>query len=182
MWKKEEAQKGSPAGPESMPVREPRPAPSGGRERATIGRSITIRGEVTGDEDLLIQGRIEGSIDLKQHSVTVGSEGDVKADISGRVVTIEGSVEGDLRAEEQIVLKGSARVNGDMAAPRVILEDGAYFRGGVDMTETSGRPGTREAAKRPAPETGVGTRPSATSTSAGVAASEGGTSAAGSSG
>jgi cytoskeletal protein CcmA (bactofilin family) len=117
------------------------------RERATIGRSITIRGEVTGDEDLLIQGRGEGSVDLKQHAVTVGSEGEVKADIVARVVTVEGKVDGNLTAEEQVVLRGSARVQGDISAPRIMLEDGAYFRGGVDMGESAGRSAARPAAR-----------------------------------
>jgi len=102
-------------------------------ERATIGRSITIRGDVSGDEDLLIQGRVDGSVDLKQQSVTVGQEGRVKANITGRVVIVEGEVEGDLRAEEQVILRSTAKVKGDITASRVVLEDGASFRGGVDM-------------------------------------------------
>jgi cytoskeletal protein CcmA (bactofilin family) len=106
-------------------------------ERATIGRSITIRGEVTGDEDLLIQGRVDGSVDLKQHSVTVGREGEVKANITARVVTVEGKVEGNLSADEQVILRASATVQGDITAPRVVLEDGARFRGGVDMGEAA---------------------------------------------
>ena len=124
-----------------------RPVPPS-TERATIGRSITIRGEVTGDEDLLIQGRVEGSVDLKQHSVTVGPEGQVKASIGGRIVTVEGRVEGNLTAQEQIILRKSAWVQGDIAAPRVVLEDGASFRGGVDMGDaTGGRAGASEAAR-----------------------------------
>lgn len=107
--------------------------------RATIGRSITIRGEVTGDEDLLIQGRVDGSVNLKQHTVTVGADGEVKANVIGRVVTVEGSVEGNLTADEQVILRSSAQVEGDIAAPRVVLEDGARFRGGVDMGGASGR-------------------------------------------
>lgn len=106
-------------------------------ERATIGRSITIKGEVSGDEDLLIQGRVDGTVDLKQHSVTVGGEGKVNANITGRVVTVEGEVEGDLQAEEQVILRNSARVQGDIQAPRVVLEDGASFRGLVDMGDKS---------------------------------------------
>jgi cytoskeletal protein CcmA (bactofilin family) len=102
---------------------------------ATIGRSIVVKGEVSGDEDLLIQGRIEGSVDLEKHTVTVGPDGHVKADITGRHVTVEGRVEGDLRALEQVVLRASAKVQGDITAPRVVLEDGAAFKGGVDMGE-----------------------------------------------
>jgi cytoskeletal protein CcmA (bactofilin family) len=132
-----------------------RPAPqaTASGERATIGRSITIRGDVTGEEDLLIQGRVEGSVDLKQNSVTVGPEGDVKASIVARVVTIEGKVQGNLTAAEQIILRRSARVEGDLAAPSVVLEDGARFRGGVDMGEANERSnahGSNAQAKRPA--------------------------------
>jgi cytoskeletal protein CcmA (bactofilin family) len=110
-----------------------RSSPPVAGERAAIGRSITIRGEVTGEEDLLIQGRVEGSVDLKEQAVTVGREGTVKANISGRMVTVEGEVEGDLTALEQVILRSSARVQGDITAPRVVLEDGATFRGGIDM-------------------------------------------------
>jgi cytoskeletal protein CcmA (bactofilin family) len=111
------------------------PSSHGTGERATIGRSITIKGEVTGDEDLLIQGRVDGSIDLKQHAITVGREGEVKANITGRIVTVEGKVEGNLSADEQVILRASATVQGDISAPRVVLEDGARFRGGVDMAD-----------------------------------------------
>ena len=140
MWKKDEALSAVPTNlRQGAAAKPPDAAPTGGRssERATIGRSITIKGEVKGDEDLLIQGRVDGSVDLKLHSVTVGSEGRVKANITGRVVTVEGEVEGDLRAEEQVTLTSTARVQGDLAAPRIILENGATFRGLVDMGEPS---------------------------------------------
>ena len=137
MWKKEEPP------PEPMTVRRPESPPAvehvpqraASSERATIGRSISINGEVNGDEDLLIQGRVDGSVTLKQHSVTVGPDGTVKADIGARVITVEGVVQGNLSAQEQVILRGSARVQGNITAPRVVLEDGARFRGGVDMGE-----------------------------------------------
>ena len=145
MWKKEDMpepvtySRPEPTTPEpartAIPTTGPVVERTGTGERATIGRSITIRGDVTGDEDLLIQGRIDGSVDLKQHSVTIGREGEVKADVGARVIVVEGKVEGNLRAEEQVVLKNSAQVQGDIVAPRVVLEDGARFRGGVDMGE-----------------------------------------------
>lgn len=144
MWKKEDESgaptkpqgaSATPAGtaPAATPPAPSHPAATG--HAATIGPSITINGEVSGDEDLLIQGRIDGSVHLGDHAVTVGSEGRVKADITGRIVTVEGEVEGDLRAEEQIILRRAARVEGDITAPRVVLEDGARFRGLVDMGE-----------------------------------------------
>ena len=111
-------------------------------ERAIIGPSITIKGDVTGEEDLLIQGRVEGKVDLAQHNVTVGANGRIKANIFGRSVTVEGEVEGDLHAEEQIAIRKSGRVLGNVSAPRVTIEDGAMFKGSIDMD--------RKAAPRPA--------------------------------
>jgi cytoskeletal protein CcmA (bactofilin family) len=140
MWKKDELpDEIRTRSPEVAPGAAPGPAPVPPRAEtpklATIGRSIRIKGEVSGDEDLLIQGHVEGSVNLKQHSVTVGPDGKVKASVAGRLVTIQGRVEGDVTAEEQVVLRSSASVQGDITAPRVVLEDGARFRGGVDMGE-----------------------------------------------
>jgi len=140
MWKKDEVPASAPATPrpgEKAPRPESHRATVSTGERATIGPSITIRGEVSGDEDLLIQGRVDGSVDLKLQSVTVGREGRVKANITARVVVVEGEVEGDLQAEEQVILRSTAKVQGDITASRVVVEDGASFRGGVDMGASS---------------------------------------------
>ena len=136
MWKKDEVTPPGPATPdfEEKPQNLPPPSPAPTHsERAVIGPSISIVGEVKGKEDLLIQGQIDGTVDLKDQSVTIGPEGRVKADITGRVVAVEGEVDGNLHAEEQVVLRSSAKVQGDITAPRVVLEDGASFRGLVDM-------------------------------------------------
>lgn len=140
MWKKEDEQTDKP-GSETTPRRERAATRTGSIEGAVIGPSISIQGEVTGDEDLLIQGRVNGSVDLKQHELRVGADGEVKADITARVITVEGKVEGDLTADEQVVLRSSAVVDGDITARRVVLEDGARFRGGVDMGERSEKVG-----------------------------------------
>ncbi len=155
MWKKDSAEQTSeaqvPPSTSTSKVVPPKPAPperpvrSTG-ERATLGPSIRIRGDVSGDEDLLVQGQIEGSVDLAQHSVTIGAEGRVRANVSGRSVVVEGEVNGDLHGLEQVVLRRSARVQGNITSPRVVIEDGASFRGGIDMSgETQVRPA------RPAP-------------------------------
>jgi cytoskeletal protein CcmA (bactofilin family) len=102
-------------------------------DRAIIGPSITIKGDVTGEEDLVIQGRVEGKVDLTQHNVTVGTNGRVKANVFGRSVTVEGEVEGDLHAEEHIAIRKSGKVHGNVSAPRVTIEDGAMFKGSIDM-------------------------------------------------
>jgi cytoskeletal protein CcmA (bactofilin family) len=136
--------------PEPAPAVPPRPAsstppapvagpPSSSHEppkrtdRATIGASIFIKGDLSGEEDLVIEGRVEGKVDLKQNNVTVGKNGKVKADVSGRVVTIEGEVTGNVFAREQAILRQSGAISGNIQAPRVILEDGSRFKGSIDM-------------------------------------------------
>jgi len=133
MFKKDgsEASSAQPRPAQSAAGRSPAPRRSGGA--AIIGPSIKIKGDVSGDEDLMIQGQVEGKVKLAKHNVTIGSDGHVKADVSGRTVVVEGQVEGDLRAKEQIILRHTARVEGSIAAPRVTLEDGAVFRGGIEM-------------------------------------------------
>ncbi|TVR66570.1 MAG: polymer-forming cytoskeletal protein [Gemmatimonadales bacterium] len=143
MWKKDEPEKvspeprpASPAPPRSR-VEESR-KPASPVEQATIGRSIRIQGDVSGDEDLLIQGTIEGNVTLGDHAVTVGPDGDVRAHIRARIVTVLGQVQGDLTADEQVILEASSRVQGDISAPRVVLQDGARFRGRIDMGDADG--------------------------------------------
>lgn len=103
------------------------------KETATIGPSIRIRGDLAGDEDLVVQGQVEGTISLEQHLVTIGKEGQVNATVNARVIIVEGQVDGDLNGEEQVTLKKSAGVRGNIVSPRVSLEDGARFKGSIDM-------------------------------------------------
>ncbi len=98
-----------------------------------IGPSISIKGEITGEEDLTVQGQVEGAIELKKNNVTIGRTGRIKADVYGRSITIEGEVQGNLFGEERIVLQQSGRVRGDMRAPAISLEEGAKFKGNIDM-------------------------------------------------
>ena len=107
-----------------------------------IGPSIKIKGEVTGEEDLLIQGKVEGTITLKDQELSVGESGRVTADISARVIKIEGEVTGDTAGSEKVVIARSGNVRGNIVAPRVTLEDGAIFKGSIDMD-----PGEPAAAK-----------------------------------
>ena len=112
----------------------PRSQPPPSKERALIGPSIEIRGTLSGGEDLIVEGLVEGKIELAQHSVTIGTSGRIKADIQGRNIVVMGEVEGNLLGSEQIILRQSSRVRGNLAAPRVSLEDGADFKGSIDMT------------------------------------------------
>ncbi len=98
-----------------------------------IGPSISIKGEITGEEDLTVQGQVEGAIELKKNNVTIGRTGRIKADVYGRSITIEGEVQGNLFGEERIVLQQSGSVRGDMKAPAINLEEGAKFKGNIAM-------------------------------------------------
>jgi cytoskeletal protein CcmA (bactofilin family) len=100
---------------------------------AVIGPKITFKGELTGEEDLMIQGRVEGTIDLKGNHLTIGKQGVVKANLMAKTITIEGTVEGDLIGQDRIEIKSSSNVKGNLIAARVTLEDGAKFRGSIDM-------------------------------------------------
>lgn len=135
MWKKPELNVVEPEQPK--PVERPRTVPAEPPSRsssgATIGPSIDIHGDVTGKEDLVIQGRVEGKVDLKQNQVTVGTSGRVTADISARTITVEGEVDGNLYGDERVIVRRSGRVRGNIVAPRISLEDGASFNGSIDM-------------------------------------------------
>jgi len=100
---------------------------------ATIGPSIFIKGDLTGEEDLIIQGHVEGTINLKQNNLTIGQDGKINANIFARSVTVEGTLKGDIYGEERVVIKKSGNMNGNVTAPRVSLEDGARFKGSMDM-------------------------------------------------
>jgi cytoskeletal protein CcmA (bactofilin family) len=101
--------------------------------QAAIGPSISIVGDVTGGEDLTILGRVRGKIDLPQHTVTVEETGHIDADIHAKVVSVAGEVHGNLVASEQILIRKTATMLGNLTAPRVGLEEGCRFRGSVDM-------------------------------------------------
>lgn len=100
---------------------------------AVIGPSIQIDGTLKGDEDLLIQGKVDGTIELKKNSVTIGESGTVKADIFAHTVVVEGQVEGKIVGSERVVMRQTAKIRGTLIAPRVMLEDGAQFNGTIDM-------------------------------------------------
>jgi cytoskeletal protein CcmA (bactofilin family) len=137
MWKKSEPEESSPQpmpAPQAPPVPAPRNAAVQTREPAMIGPTIFIRGDLTGEEDLLIEGRVEGKIELRNHSVTVGKNGRIKADIYAKAITIEGSIEGNLYGEEQLIVRQSGTVRGNIVSPRVALEDGSNFKGSIDMS------------------------------------------------
>ncbi len=102
-------------------------------QKTIIGPCMKVKGEISGKEDLTVYGQVEGIIDLKKSQVTISKTGNIKADVYGRTIIIEGEVKGDLVGEEKIVLEPSAIVRGNLKAPRINIEDGAKFKGNVDM-------------------------------------------------
>jgi cytoskeletal protein CcmA (bactofilin family) len=139
MWKKSEPEESHPQPAPAPQVQPPQAlrapvALSQSREHAVIGPTITIKGDLTGEEDLLIEGRVEGKVELRHHSVTVGKNGHIKADIYAKTITVEGTVEGNLYGEEQMIVRQSGTVRGNIVSPRVALEDGSNFKGSIDMS------------------------------------------------
>ncbi|MGD8783608.1 MAG: polymer-forming cytoskeletal protein [Thioalkalispiraceae bacterium] len=100
---------------------------------AAIGASIRIRGDVSGDENLIIQGEVDGTIVVQGHNVTISKTGKVKANIEAKQIIVEGKLEGDLSGDEKVIIRETGNVYGNIVAPRVKLEDGAMFKGSIEM-------------------------------------------------
>jgi len=107
------------------------------RGSATIGKSVTIKGQIISREDLTIDGEVEGSVDVQQHRLTVGLSGRLQADVKANEIIILGSIQGNVEATEKIEIKKQASIIGDIRAARIVTEDGAYMKGSID---TSGSP------------------------------------------
>jgi cytoskeletal protein CcmA (bactofilin family) len=112
----------------------PRPvAATTSADQATIGKSLVIKGEVTGSESLYIDGRVEGSISLAGNRVTIGRNGVVAANINAREIVVLGKVRGNLTASDRVDIRSDGSLTGDVVAARISIEDGAYFKGGIDI-------------------------------------------------
>ncbi|MCI0527184.1 MAG: polymer-forming cytoskeletal protein [Nitrospira sp.] len=106
-------------------------------QTAIIGQSIQIKGELTGNEDMTIDGTVEGNIELKANHLTIGPNGNIKADLNAKTVTITGKVDGNITAEEKVEIRETGKVRGNIVAPRVAISDGAFFKGSVEMEKKS---------------------------------------------
>ena len=115
---------------------------------AHIGKSVLIKGELSGSEDLYLDGEVEGNIELRDHSLTVGPNGRVRANVHARDVVVHGKVDGNIQGTERVELKRSAVLMGDIATQRIVIEDGAFFKGAIDIKKegkSDSRPEKREA-------------------------------------
>jgi cytoskeletal protein CcmA (bactofilin family) len=167
MWKRDEAVKptgsASPAPAPAPPSAQP-PAAEAARPQSTassdhrlekstvnIGKSVVIKGELNGSEDLTIEGTVEGKIELRQNILTIGPNGKIKAQLFAKSVIILGEVTGNVTATEKVDIRDNGSVDGDIAAPRVAIAEGAHFRGSIDMQRSGGKATDQKAEQKPAP-------------------------------
>jgi cytoskeletal protein CcmA (bactofilin family) len=162
MWKPNQAGPNSPSTPEPARPTPPASAPASfepgtvrpttgstasaatpSGEQATIGKSLFVKGEVSGSESLYVDGKVEGTINLPGNRVTVGRNGQVAANITAREVVVLGKVRGNIQASDRVDIRSEGSLTGDVAAARISIEDGAYFKGGIDIRkpgDTKGGP------------------------------------------
>jgi cytoskeletal protein CcmA (bactofilin family) len=155
MWKPNQPGSSTPSAPEpvrpAMPVQSPfeasaspvRPAAAGAvaaaaGEQATIGKSLIVKGEVSGSESLYIDGKVEGAINLPGNRVTVGRNGQVAANIMAREIVVLGKVRGNCQASDRVDIRSEGSLTGDVIAARISIEDGAFFKGGIDIRKPGG--------------------------------------------
>jgi cytoskeletal protein CcmA (bactofilin family) len=167
MWKPNQPGT-TPAAPEPVRPTSPAATPafsSGGTaaapgaipnsEQATIGKSLVVKGEVSGSESLYIDGKVEGAINLPGNRVTIGRNGQVAANISAREIVVLGKVRGNCQASDRVDIRSEGSLTGDVIAARISIEDGAFFKGGIDIRKpgNEAKPGTpATTATTPEPE------------------------------
>jgi cytoskeletal protein CcmA (bactofilin family) len=155
MWKPSQPEPPSPPAAPPEPVR---PAPSASpidsasrvgvsaADQASISKGLFIKGEITGSESLFIDGKVEGSINLNGNRVTVGRNGQVAASITAREVVVLGKVRGNVTATDRVDIRAEGALTGDVAAARISIEDGAFFKGGIDIRKPDQKPAAAPAA------------------------------------
>jgi cytoskeletal protein CcmA (bactofilin family) len=186
MWKRDDAAAGQPQQGQ-QPARPQTPqqaidpqAPRSDRQESTkvnIGKSVVIKGELSGSEDLTIEGQVDGKIELRQNVLTIGPNGRIKAEVFAKAVVVQGEVVGNITATEKVDIRDAGSVDGDLAAPRIAIADGAHFRGSIDMkrdaasagaakpatsSTTTPQQGAQTSAAKPAENKPAETKPAAT--------------------
>jgi cytoskeletal protein CcmA (bactofilin family) len=119
------------------------------RGSASIGKSVTIKGQIFSREDLLVDGEVEGAIEVNEHRFTVGPNGRVRAGVKAREIVVLGTIEGNVEAVDKIDIRKDAKLIGDIKTSRIVIEDGAYFKGSIDIV----RPEAKQQAAQPRPQT-----------------------------
>ncbi len=171
MWKRDEAVRqpaqpavatneapaAAPAAAAAQPARQETIRSQSARDVVNIGKSVVIKGELNGSEDLTIEGHVEGKIELRDHVLTIGPNGKIKAELFAKSVVVLGEVIGNVSASEKVDIRENGSVEGDITSPRVAIAEGAHFRGSVDMAQkvTKAQSGPRPAevkTQQPAPQ------------------------------
>jgi len=164
MWKRDEAVR--PTG--GQPVVPPPPAaapPTASRTEVghfmerdivNIGKSVVIKGELNGSEDLTIEGHVEGTIQLRDHVLTIGPNGKIKAQVFAKMVIVLGEVHGNVTATEKVDIRDNGSVEGDLVSPRIAIAEGAHFKGSVDM-QRKGAPQPKQEQAKSTVQTPTGT-------------------------
>ena len=157
MWKRDESvkptsQPPAPAAPVASTQQASAPAPQPDSRRMDkdmvhIGKSVIIKGELAGSEDLTIEGHVEGKIELKDHILTIGPNGKIKAQVFAKSVIVQGEVNGNVTASDKVDIRDGGSVDGDIISPRVAIAEGAHFRGSVDMQRKTAAPQPQPATK-----------------------------------
>src|SRR5689334_17760492 len=178
MWKRDEGVRpaGAPSAPPAgaPPAQAPQtpnvePAAGASRPSATfarndvvnIGKSVVIKGELSGSEDLTIEGQVEGKIELRQNVLTIGANARIKAQVFAKAVIILGEVTGNVTASEKVDIRDNGSVDGDIASPRVAIAEGAHFRGSIDMQRAGAKGEAKSESKSTAAATQAAPAPAA---------------------
>lgn len=150
MWKPNQTGPVSP-NPTPEPARPAAPAPAfeapsrtvaaAANDQANIGKGLYIKGEISGSESLMIDGKVEGAINLPGNRVTVGKNGQVAANVTAREIVVLGKVRGNVTASDRVDIRADGALTGDVAAARISIEDGAFFKGGIDIRKPDAKQG-----------------------------------------
>src|SRR4051812_33989721 len=153
MWKRDEAVRPASGQPTAAPPQPPAPTQAGApgprpteashqmeKDIVNIGKSVVIKGELNGSEDLTIEGHVEGTIQLREHVLTIGPNGKIKAQVFAKAVIVLGEVQGNVTASDKVDIRDNGSVEGDLIAPRIAIAEGAHFKGSIDMQRKGGAP------------------------------------------
>lgn len=118
---------------------------------AALGKNVTVKGQIFAREDLTIDGEVEGTVECHEHRLTIGPNARVQAGLKAREIIIQGSIQGNVDATDKIDIKKEAKLVGDIKTSRIVIEDGAYFKGSIDISKAAARPAAQTAASSSAP-------------------------------
>ncbi|PYR54089.1 MAG: cell shape determination protein CcmA [Acidobacteria bacterium] len=182
MWKRDESVRPASGQPAAAPTPAPVAAGTPGlrpetshimeKDIVNIGKSVVIKGELNGSEDLTIEGHVEGTIQLREHVLTIGPNGRIKAQVFAKSVIVLGEVMGNVTASDKVDIRDNGSVDGDIVSPRVAIAEGAHFRGSVDMQRKGGAGQPKADVKPATPQAATPQQPQQAQTPAGAPAGQ----------